>query len=482
MRRAPPLTLAPGPPISPAMDRILIVDDDEALRDSLQLLLAAEGHEVAVAEDADAALRHLGMAPADVVLCDVRMPGTDGMDLLPQLVRQWPGLTVLMMSAFGAEDLASEAIRRGAYDYLQKPFQPGEVLLAIRKARERARLHRDNALLQREVERVTGERPIVAASEPMIELLEMLERAAEFKATVLLVGESGTGKEVLARAIHAQSPRREQAFVAVNAGAIPEALLESELFGHAKGAFTGADRARRGLFAEAHHGTLFLDEIGELPQSLQVKLLRVLQEEEVRPGRRVEAPNRRRPRARRDLPRPRSRSRRGPLPRGPLLPSRRGPHLAVPPLRERRQDIPLLVDHFIAKFRGHARQAHPRHRRRGARTAGRPRLAGQRPRARERHRARHHPQRRRPHRRRGATGRDRARTAARAGSSALAERFSDFNAQASARKRFERDWIEQGARRHADGNRTHAARLLQISHRSLLYKIKEFGLGTRGSS
>ncbi|HBZ71753.1 MAG TPA: hypothetical protein DEP35_19315, partial [Deltaproteobacteria bacterium] len=163
------------------------------------------------------------------------------------------------MSAFGTADLAIEAMRRGAYDYLAKPFTPSELLLVIRKARERERLHRANHILRREVHRAVGDRPIVAASPAMIAVLELLERAAEFKSTVLLTGESGTGKEVLARAIHAQSPRRDEAFVAVNCAAIPETLLESELFGHSKGAFTGADRARRGLFVEADGGTLFLD-------------------------------------------------------------------------------------------------------------------------------------------------------------------------------------------------------------------------------
>ncbi len=228
-------------------DRILIVDDDDALRESLEMVLAAEGYDVATARDAEAALAALESDPPGIVLCDLRMPGMDGMELLPQLVRRLPGATVVMMSAYGSDDLAIEAMQLGAYDYLAKPFQPSEVLLTLRKAHEREGLRRTNQLLQREVQRAVGDRPIVAASASMIEVLELVERAAEFKATVLLTGESGTGKEVLARAIHAQSPRRARAFVAVNCGAIPDNLLESELFGHAKGAFTGADRARRGV-------------------------------------------------------------------------------------------------------------------------------------------------------------------------------------------------------------------------------------------
>ena len=216
--------------------RILIVDDDEALRESLALVLAAESYEVLAAADGEAALALLEKGPADVVLCDLRMPGVDGLELLPQLARRLPGATLILMSAHGGPDLAIEAMQRGAYDYLAKPFAPSEVLLAIRKARERERLRRENALLRRDVQRAVGERPIVAASQGMIEVLELVERAAEFKSTVLLTGESGTGKEVLARAIHAQSPRRGEAFVAVNCAAIPENLLESELFGHARGA------------------------------------------------------------------------------------------------------------------------------------------------------------------------------------------------------------------------------------------------------
>lgn len=329
--------------------RILIVDDDEALRESLALVLSAEDYEVLAAPDGEAALALLEKGPVDVVLCDLRMPGVDGLELLPQLARRLPGATLVLMSAHGGPDLAIEAIQRGAYDYLAKPFTPAEALLAIRKARERERLRRENALLRRDVERVVGERPIVAASACMIEVLELIERAAEFKSTVLLTGESGTGKEVLARAIHAQSPRRGEAFVAVNCAAIPENLLESELFGHARGAFTGADRARHGLFVEADGGTLFLDEIGELPSPLQAKLLRALQEEEIRPigeskPRRVDV--RVIAATARDLE---GEVRAGRF-REDLFYRLDVLRVRVPPLRERREDIPLLVDHFLSRF------------------------------------------------------------------------------------------------------------------------------------
>jgi two-component system response regulator AtoC len=331
-------------------ERVLVIDDDAALRESLQLVLAAEGYEVAGAEDGEAALREVERSGFDVVLCDLRMPGLDGLDLLPQLVRRAPATTVIMMSAYGTDELALEAMNRGAHDYLAKPFQPSDAVFALRKARERLRLQRKNQILRRDVERVVGDRPIVATSEAMIELLELMERAAAFKSTVLITGESGTGKEVLARAIHAQSPRRGEGFVAVNCGAISENLLESELFGHARGAFTGADRPRTGLFREADAGTLFLDEIGELPTALQVKLLRVLQEEEVLPVgeskprpvdvRVISATSR-------DLE---AEVRSGRF-REDLYYRLNVVHLAVPPLRERPKDIPLLLDHFLRRFR-----------------------------------------------------------------------------------------------------------------------------------
>jgi two-component system response regulator AtoC len=452
-------------------ERILIVDDDESLRESLELVLAAEGYEVTVAADAEAALLAIEAAPVDVVLCDLRMPGQDGLELLPQLARRLPGATLLLMSAYGTADLAIEALKRGAYDYLAKPFQPAEAILAIRKARERERLRRANQLLQRDLSRAVGERPIVAASQPMIQVLELVERAAEYKTTVLLTGESGTGKEVLARAVHAQSPRRNEAFVAVNCAAIPENLLESELFGHARGAFTGADRARRGLFVEADGGTLFLDEIGELPVPLQAKLLRVLQEEEVRPvgeskPRRVDV--RVLAATARDLEREVEAGRF----REDLFYRLNVLRILVPPLRERRADIPLLVDHFLARFRealgkpvrsvsdealeklvayrwpGNVRELENVIERAMILAAG-------------------------PH----LTPADlppnvtvpSAETASAADAGDLSLR--------RARRAVEIELIRR-ALEATGGNRTHAARRLGISHRALLYKLKEYGLGS----
>ncbi|MCP5057939.1 MAG: sigma-54-dependent Fis family transcriptional regulator [bacterium] len=453
-------------------ERILIVDDDDALRDSLGMFLAAEGFDVVLADGAIRALELLEAAPVDLVLCDLRMPGTDGLELLPQIHGRLPGVTVLMMSAYGSADLAIEAMQRGAYDYLAKPFQPSEVLLAIRKARERERLRRANALLQRDVDRVIGTRPIVAASEAMIRVLELVERAAEYKATILLTGESGTGKEVLARALHSQSGRRDDSFVALNCGAIPEALLESELFGHAKGAFTGADRARRGLFVEANGGTLFLDEIGEMPLALQVKLLRVLQEEEVRPvgeskPRKVDV--RVLAATARNLQQEVAEGRF----REDLFYRLNVLHIEVPALRDRREDIPLLVDHFVDSssrslgkpIRGVAddalarltNYAWPGNVRELENVIERAVILADSERI---------------------TLRELPRTVADDAASPADSLESGNLCLKRARRKFEADHILR-ALEATGGNRTHAARLLEISHRALLYKIKEYGLRKR---
>ena len=446
--------------------RILIVDDDEALRESLELVLSAEDYEVVAAPDGACALALLEKGPVDVVLCDLRMPGVDGLELLPQLARRLPGATLILMSAHGGPELAIEAMQCGAYDYLAKPFTPSEALLTIRKARERERLRRDNALLRRDVLRVGGERPIVAASEAMIEVLELVERAAEFKSTVLLTGESGTGKEVLARAIHAQSPRRAEAFVAVNCAAIPENLLESELFGHARGAFTGADRARRGLFVEADGGTLFLDEIGELTPPLQAKLLRVLQEEEVRPlgeskARRVNV--RVLAATARDLEQEVQAGRF----REDLFYRLNVLRVRVPPLRERRQDIPLLLDHFLASF---------------ATSLGKPvrELTDD---ALEKLVAYAWP----GNVRELENVIERAMILVRGDSIGVRDLPANVTAPAEAPETGAApEFLLRSARRDAEteairralaatgGNRTHAARLLGISHRALLYKLKEY--------
>ncbi len=329
--------------------RILIVDDEESMRHMLSIMLKKEGYEVEAAANGRLALEALAKGGFDAVLCDIRMPEMDGVGFLKALDHRAQELTVIMMSAFGTIDTAIEAMKLGAYDYISKPFKSDEILLTLRKGEERERLRRDNARLLSEVQQVYSYDSIIGKSAPMQEVFKTLQKVAGYKSTVLLMGESGTGKELLARAVHYNSPRRDRPFVAVNCGAIPENLLESELFGHLKGAFTDASRNKKGLFEEAHEGTLFLDEIGELPFALQVKLLRVLQEEEIRRVGDVKAIKidvRVIAATVKDLEKEvkAGRFREDLYYRLNVLP------LHVPPLRARKDDIPVLVDHFIKKY------------------------------------------------------------------------------------------------------------------------------------
>src|SRR3989441_5243816 len=266
------------------MRRVLIADDEESIRHVLTELLEERGYEVRAVTDGEDAMRELFARDYDALVTDVRMPKMNGLDLVRAAQTASPETTIIVMSAYGSHDLAIEAMKAGAYDYLGKPFRPDEVLLVLRKAEERERLRAENRRLRREIRASRGADAIVAESPAMKDVLRLVQKVAPAKTTVLIAGESGTGKELIARALHEMSPRAERPFVAVNCGAIPEQLIESELFGHAKGAFTGASGAKRGLFEEADGGTLLLDEIGDLPLHLQVSLLRVLQEGE---GRRV---------------------------------------------------------------------------------------------------------------------------------------------------------------------------------------------------
>ena len=337
--------------------RVLIVDDDAALRHSLSLLLGDAGHEVVAEGDPEAALGlSLGGPGFDLILCDVRMPKLDGLTFLRQYREQAGDGIVIMMSAYGTEDAALEAIREGAYDWLRKPFRPDEVVLTLRKAEERERLRHEVERLRATVGADAARDLIVAESRSMRQLLDLAARVAHHATTVLLTGESGTGKEVLARVIHRLSPRQDAAFTAVNCAAIPEALLESELFGHTKGAFTGASSDRTGLFETAHEGTLLLDEIGDLPTTLQAKLLRVLEEGEVRrlgtaAGRAVDV--RVIAATSRDLA---SDVETGRF-RADLYYRLNVVELHIPPLRERRDDVPALLAHFARQAAG--RIGHP---------------------------------------------------------------------------------------------------------------------------
>ena len=257
--------------------KILIVDDDAGLRKSLGLLLAEDGHQVVAEDRGSSALERAQVEAFDIILCDVRMPEMEGLEFLRRYQGAGGRALLIMMSAYGGEDAAVEAMKEGAYDYLPKPFRADEVRLTLRKAEERERLSGRVAVLEAEVARF-HDVEVVAVSEPMRRIMDLATRVAPHPTTVLVTGESGTGKEVVARALHRMSPRRARPFVAVNCAAIPEQLLESELFGHARGAFTGAVNDRRGLFEEADGSTLLLDEVGDLSLALQAKLLRVLQE------------------------------------------------------------------------------------------------------------------------------------------------------------------------------------------------------------
>jgi two-component system response regulator AtoC len=266
--------------------QILVIDDEAALRHMLRLVLERDGYAVSEAMNGRDGLERLRTATFDFILCDIRMPELDGLGFLKEKMRLEYGGIVIMMSAYGTIDTAVECMKQGAYDYISKPFRPDEILLTVRKAEERLQLRQENSRLRDDLQRCaasTGTTVIVHRSAAMAELLESVRKAAATNVPVLVTGETGTGKELIARALHEESPRRDRPFLAVNCSAIPAGLLESELFGHARGAFTGADRERIGLFGAANGGTLLLDEIGDLPLGLQPKLLRVLQEGEVRP-------------------------------------------------------------------------------------------------------------------------------------------------------------------------------------------------------
>ena len=266
--------------------RVLVIDDEENMRHMLKFMLEKERYQVSCAEDGLTALARMDQDNFDYILCDIRMPRMDGITFLTEAIGKYPTKTYIMMSAYGTVDTALEAIKKGAYDYISKPFKTDEVLLTLKKAEERERLKTENKDLKKKMEQVQNKYSfgsIVARSEAMAKVFDLVGKVAEHKTTVLITGESGTGKELIAKAIHSNGQRRDGSLVSINCGGIPENLLESELFGYKKGAFTDATRDKPGRFDEAHKGTLFLDEIGELPFTLQVKLLRVLQEEEITP-------------------------------------------------------------------------------------------------------------------------------------------------------------------------------------------------------
>jgi DNA-binding NtrC family response regulator len=328
------------------MARILVVDDDADIRTILTDRLAARGHEVLQSTDGLKALEMCARELPDLMLLDLDLPGADGLTVLERLRQESVPPTVVVITAFATVEKAVEAMRRGAFDFLPKPFQPGLVELTVQKALERNELREENRALRAAL---PGGKPLVGVSGALRELVEQARKAAESKSTVLLVGESGTGKEVLARSIHAWSPRASRPFIAVNCVALSEELLESELFGHEKGAFTGAHQQKPGKFELANHGTIFLDEVGDIRESLQAKLLRVLQEHEfervggtkpIRVDIRVIAATNR------NL----EEAVKGGRFREDLYYRLNVVRLRLPPLRERREDIPGLAEHFLRKY------------------------------------------------------------------------------------------------------------------------------------
>jgi two-component system response regulator AtoC len=444
--------------------RVLLIDDEENIRNSLSIVLHQEGYDVEAVTDGREGIARLDCEIYDIIVTDLRMPGADGMMVLEEVKRIHPETLVIVMSAYGSTELAIEAVKRGAADYIAKPFKADELVLTLRKATEREWLRRENRRLRREVSESRGMDAIAARSPAMVELLHTVEKVAGYKTTVLITGESGTGKEVIARAIHQLSTRRNASFVAVNCGAIPENLLESELFGYIKGAFTDADRNKKGLFEEADGGTLFLDEIGDLPVSLQVKLLRVLQDSEIR---RVGDTHSVRVDVRviaataklleREVENGRFRE--------DLFYRLNVIRIEVPPLRERREDIALLASHFLLRYaarmgrgsmtitpeamavlvecpwRGNVRELENAIERAVVLADGR-RLDPD------------------------------ALLLARPDGVAIGPEALSIK---RAIRRIEAELIRQALAR-TGGNRTHAARLLEISHRALLYKMKRYGI------
>ncbi len=329
--------------------RIMVIDDEEAMRHMLGVLLKREGWDCAAFDDGRKAVSELENDDFDFVLCDIKMPGLDGYGFLKALKERSISKTVIMMSAYGTMDSAIECMKLGAYDYISKPFKSDEVILTLKKALERERLKSENARLKAEVSKEYAPASIIIRDAAMTALLDLVGKVADYDSPVLITGESGTGKELVARAVHYRGRRADGPFVAVNCGAIPAQLLESELFGHVKGAFTDAHRAKQGLFHEANEGTIFLDEIGELPQELQVKLLRVLQEGEVR---RVGDTRSAKVDARvvaatiRDL---KTEVEKGAF-REDLYYRLNVIDIKVPPLRKRKADVIPLATHFIEKY------------------------------------------------------------------------------------------------------------------------------------
>jgi len=452
---------------------ILILDDEDSLRRSLSLNLDAAGYSARDIESPKKALELIKTQHFDIILCDLRMPEMDGFTFIEQCNQLSPNSAVVLMTGYGNTELALEAMRHGAYDYLSKPFSSDELVFTIRKIEEREQLRSENLELRSAIDQKYNFSNIVAKSKQMLEIFETVKRLANFNTSILISGKSGTGKELLARAIHHNSPRKGKPFVAINCGAIPENLMESELFGHKKGAFTDAIRDKLGLFEEANGGTLFLDEIGEMPLHLQVKLLRALQERQIRPvgtEQNIDIDVRVIAATLRDLEEDVLQGRF----RDDLFYRLNVVSIHIPSLKERPEDIPVLSEHFLQKYnkkhnlkilkitpeamrcllafdwRGNIRELEN--------CIERAMVLSD-------------------------TGEIdfealplQVQRSIRSEAEALLDDVDEDNLSIKERTRQLEATLIRKALKQTKGNRTHAAKILDISHRALLYKIKEYGL------
>ncbi|MDD2365212.1 MAG: sigma-54 dependent transcriptional regulator [Desulfuromonadaceae bacterium] len=447
---------------------ILVIDDEKNMRNMLSIMLSRQGYSVDEAADGFEGLMALKGHVYDYILCDIRMPEMDGKSFLIQALKENVTAPIIMMSAYGSVETAVECMKLGSYDFISKPFKKDEIIIVLKKAEERERLKEENSRLREVISGKLSYNGIISRNPVMQEIFSQIKKVTDLKTSILVLGESGTGKELVAQAIHQSGQRSKKAFVAVNCGAIPENLLESELFGHVKGAFTDASSDKIGLFEQADNGTLFLDEIGELPLALQVKLLRVLQEGEIR---RVGGAHTKKIDVRvvsatsRDLP---SDVMSGRF-REDLYFRLNVFSIQLPPLRERVEDIPLLAEYFI--------QRHS--------TAE--------------NRIRIEPEAMRRLMSHGWSGNirelenaiERACIVSENGvittaclPTSIKSLNEDFRSEMpddnnmsikKAEDSIERELIHKALLK-TGGNRTKAAKMLEISHRSLLYKIKEYGI------
>jgi len=451
---------------------ILIIDDDQEVRSSLQTVLETIGYSTQTAATGEQGLHAIERTAFDLVLCDLRLPGASGLDVLKHKSSAVP---LILMTAYGNSDIATQAARGGAFDYISKPINPDDLIFILRKFEDFERLKRENETLKSHLSEKYSFKNIVAQSESFKEVFETIKRLSPFNTTVMITGESGTGKELLARALHESSPRRGKPFVAINCGAIPENLMESELFGHKKGAFTDASRDKKGLFEEASGGTLFLDEVGELPLHLQVKLLRALQEQTIRrvgDEQSIPIDIRLVSATLRNLENDALEGRF----REDLLYRLNVVSIHLPPLRERIEDISLLIEHFMQKhskrlgipaktinlevmkvlleyeWRGNARELENCMERALVLSQG------------------------------DEIGLDslpdqvtRGHATRRQNASGIHDKGDDNLSIKQKTAALEIDLIQRALAK-TGGNRTHAAKILEISHRALLYKLKEYGL------